>query len=369
MVILIIIVIIEIRSQMNIIIGLSKKYGKWLIVLIPLALIAFRFIFAEIGRTYYNFKKPLDFDAAIFIEARTSDGMNAGDYGDIALMNLRSGEKYYLNNDRYFDDCPILSFDRERVFFYSKRGGDDLSRIINGVGGGSDLYSISLIDLSIRTYYVNYSESGEKNFGGISCLAPMAGDTAVVYFSYGKLYIYSFKYKTIKKFWVQSEDFDMGYNIGVTPDNKYFFINYSNPMNVPHRDKTFISRLSDTTNLLSFQNYDYKQIHTIGYDTKNEAFYLEYFQLDSLYRSLPIEIYKYFPLEKRVELLYTLNKELERNFVPISMPNDSAVFGLIDGKQISYNYILVSYNPLKGIMRTYDENSPLRASSYSFYYK
>ncbi len=355
------------RNKMKIIEKISKKQWGLIILVSFFAFFLFRYAYRELNRTYYNFHKSLDFNSVLFIESGSSDGAFAGDFGDIVIMDLGNGKKYYLNSDSDFDYNPVLSSDRKGVFFYSKRTGDGFAQKMAGAGGPSELCYLSLIDRSIKILPVLSNRSDFKSFGIINCLTSVPSDTVIIFGSSREVRIYSMKDKTVKRYWAKPKDMDFAIKVGVTPDSKYFYMNYYKKAAL--KVKSFITELCDTTNLLSFENYDYKDIHTIGYNSASGVFYLKYVRTDSLYHDLPLEVYKFFPTSRKLELLYRLDKDIEKGFIPEFMQDDTTIIGGIVKKTKISSRIVVVYDRVNGVMKKFDEDNTMSNTSFSYFWK
>ena len=344
-----------------------KKHLGLLVVASAILFFAVRWACVEIHRTYYNFKRPLNFNAAIFIEARAKPGYFSDHTGDIVILNLENGQKYYLNSDGYDDDYPVLSSDRERIYFRSKRTYDDLQRRIEGIPRNSVLFALSLRDRSVTALPVNTTAEGYTGFGLITGMTTVPGDTAIIFCSSDELRIYSMKDKTVHRFHGKPDDMEFAWNMGVTPDSKFLYVNFNQKGHYNY--KTYISMLSDSTNLLSFENYTHKDIQVIGYNKNCGAFYLKYRTTDSAYKDLPTEIYKFYPADKRLELFHRFDKEFDRGFFPTFMPNDTIIVGTAWAKTSELSLVSKIYHLPTGEIHTIKDNSNLRHTSYSYFWK
>jgi len=89
-------------------------------------------------------------DIVVFIESRSpAHGIFSGNFGEVVLMDINSGKKYYLPDDHYyFNSNPIISYDGNYVTFLSNRIGSSSELRIKGVGGPHEIY---LYDIRTRT--------------------------------------------------------------------------------------------------------------------------------------------------------------------------------------------------------------------------
>lgn len=89
-------------------------------------------------------------DIVVFIESRSpAHGIRSGNFGEVVLMDINTGKKYYLpDDDYYFNRNPIISYDGNYVAFLSNRVGSRSELRIKGVGGPHEIY---LYDVRART--------------------------------------------------------------------------------------------------------------------------------------------------------------------------------------------------------------------------
>ncbi len=317
-------------------------------------------------RTFYNFKKALDFNAAIFIEADSTDGPSAGNFGDIVIQNLNSRKKFYLNSDTYYDGNPILSSDRKGIYFFSKRTGSTFSRKIAGLSWPSGIYYLSLLDKSIRQLPISDSSEG---LPPPTCMATMPNDTALVICTVTGILTYSMKSAKFQNFNAKPADYDLGDEVGITSDAKYFYVNYSVPFDVPHREKAYVTRLGDTTNILSFIDYTWRYAKVIGYNQKKDEFYLAYYPFDTTYKDLNREIYKFNVRTKKTTLLFRFDDITKEMMLPKFMPNEELVYGYIRKQPPEFGLQLFCCNLKSKTINYYPFDDKIRTTDYSFFWK
>ncbi len=320
----------------------------------------------KLKKEFYNFNKPLEFNAAIFIEADSTDGPLSGKFGDIVIQDLNSGKKFYLNSDTYYDGHPVLSTDRKGVFFFSKRTGSDFSRKIAGLSWPSGIYYLSLIDGSIRQLPISDSSEG---LPPPTCMATMPNDSALVICTVSGIITYSMKSAKFQNFVAKPADLGLSEKVGVTADGKYFYVNYDVPTNIAHREKTYVTRLGDTTNILSFIDYTWRYAKVIGYNGKKGEFYLAYYPFDSTYKDLNRELYKYNVRTKKATLLLRFNDITKEMMLPQFMPNEDFVYGYIRKQPPEFGLQLFCCNLKSKTINYYTFDDKIITTDYSFFWK
>ena len=98
---------------------------------------------------------------AVYIEARSSEGVESGNYGDPVILNLRTGTVFRPFSDDYFDASPTLSPDRTTLAFSSNRVGSPLVLAVRGAGGPRELYTYKIAEGVIRR--INSNQFVAKN--------------------------------------------------------------------------------------------------------------------------------------------------------------------------------------------------------------
>jgi len=84
--------------------------------------------------------------SVVYVEAKTDEGIYAGAFGEVVILNIDTKEKYYITNDNYFDNLPKWSPKGDSIVFLTNRVGNDFSLKVKGVAGPHNLFLYSLLE-------------------------------------------------------------------------------------------------------------------------------------------------------------------------------------------------------------------------------
>jgi len=75
-----------------------------------------------------------------FVEARSDKGLYSGSFGDIVVLNLRTGNRRFVTDDSFLDEHVAFSPDGRSLAFCSAREGDRTLLRVQGVGAPGKVY-------------------------------------------------------------------------------------------------------------------------------------------------------------------------------------------------------------------------------------
>jgi hypothetical protein len=81
---------------------------------------------------------------AAYIEARSDAGLFASPFGDVVVLDLRTGERRSMTHDTFYDERPSWSSDGKAIRFLASREGGEKYLGLTGLSAKRQLYEINL---------------------------------------------------------------------------------------------------------------------------------------------------------------------------------------------------------------------------------
>jgi dipeptidyl aminopeptidase/acylaminoacyl peptidase len=134
-------------------ITLYNHMKRWYVPIILICAIVYYFIYTFEPR---EVAVDLPFDArVVYIEDVTQDGLTAGRFGDIVLLDGQQNKRLLLTRDNYYNMNPAWFPDGKRILFESKRDPD---RYALGLSWGSSLFTLDIESRGITPFLPDLSE-------------------------------------------------------------------------------------------------------------------------------------------------------------------------------------------------------------------
>jgi Tol biopolymer transport system component len=168
---------------------------------------------------------------AVFIESRSySHGISSGRFGDVVLIDIGSGSKYFLTKDSYYNTKPTISYDRSYVAFFSNRVGSRLELKIKGIGDPHEIYIYDLNELKLERFGEKISVEYPNTMRGVHQMKWKPTNDAIYFVNYDNtIFEIHITEDTLNVLTRIEEDIRIG-NISPSNDGEYIAFSTSDRM-------------------------------------------------------------------------------------------------------------------------------------------